>query len=761
MQSSTNLRRYPLRAWPIGAAVAVLVASLVVMPARAAPAARPWVAVLDSVVIEGVVVDAESGEPLQGVLVRIIELGRQDLTHPDGEFHLINLPAGRHTLLFERIGYRREVREVRADVGDVVQLHVAMRPSAIELPGLVVTGTVGARLGEEAVRPTTTLSGQELLRKLDQTLAASLRQEAGLSATSMGPATARPVIRGLGGDRVLILEDGVRVGDLSSSSPDHAVAVDPLNARRLEVVRGPAALLYGSNAIGGVINIIREEVPASRPDRPTGTLSMQAQSVNRGGALGGTVQAGIANIALRAEGTARRTGDLHVPPDTVLGNTSLRSYELSLGASAIEPWGYAGVAYRFYDNAYGVPGDTLFGHPFGVDVEMRRHSLHADVHHLPSGGPFTAVDLRAKYTHYYHREIEDIGVLGTEFGLLTGAAELVARHRHVGRLDDGAVGLRVQWQDFAAGGLIGTPPAKELGAAAFFLEELELGPFVVQFGGRYDWHRIEPLQPDPDSDIGHIRERTFGSVSGSLGVHYDFSHGWHLGASIARAYRTPNITELFSLGPHLAAYSFDVGNPDLAAEYGLGLDAFLRVGRDDLRGEFAVFRNALSNYIYYANTGSTTPDGLPIYQAVGRDALLSGAEASFEWSVVPAVVIEGTASYVRGTNRGTGEPLPQIPPLNGLVHVRYERPSHFVGAGWRGAAAQERVAFSEFETPTDGYGVFNIVAGYRWVAAGRIHNVTLRADNITNTLYRDHLSRVKHVLPEAGRNISLTYRLTY
>jgi iron complex outermembrane recepter protein len=734
-------------------------ASAQVLPAAGRAAEAPLAPVVqDTVVIDGRVIDAVTRTPLPGTMVRIVELGRQDITHRNGEFHLTNLAPGRYTLLFERIGYRRVVRQVETFAGQGLLLEIEMSPSAIELPGLVVTGTVGARLGDEAVRPTAVISGQELLRKLDVTLGASLRHEPGLALTTMGPATGRPVIRGLGGDRVLVLEDGVRVGDLSATSPDHAVASDPLNARRIEVVRGPAAILYGSNAIGGVVNVIRDEVPRSLPDRPTGTLSMQGQSVNRGGALGGWTEAAFGTTAVRAEASVRGAGDLQVP-GSALENTGMRSYDLSAGLGRVEQWGHAGLAYRYYDNSYGVPGGFVGAHPGGVDVEMRRHSLHGSTQVRPARGPFGTIDGTLNYSNYYHRELEDVGITGTEFGLLTGAAEVIGRYTAPGRFGDGAVGMRAQWQDFAAGGAIGTPPAQEWWLAGFFLQEAAAGPFSVQFGGRYDWHGVTPAAEQPQSPIGDIRARSFGSVSGSLGALYDAGAGWRFGASAARAYRTPSITELYSQGPHLAAYSFEVGNPDLDAEYGVGVDGFVRLSRDEVRGEAAVFRNAITNYIYYANSGRTTAEGLPVFQAVAQDALLTGAEANLEWTVLPRVVVEGVVSHVRGTNRATGEPLPMIPPLNGQLQARYERTAYFVGLGWRGAAAQERVG--EFETATAGYGLYNAHAGYRWSAAGRIHNVSLRLENLSNALYRDHLSRVKSIMPEAGRSISLTYRLSF
>jgi iron complex outermembrane recepter protein len=466
----------------------------------------------------------------------------------------------------------------------------------------------------------------------------------------------------------------------------------------------------------------------------------------------------VGTVALRAEGALRGAGDLTVPGASLL-NTGLRSYDVSVGASAIERWGHAGLAYRYYDNSYGVPGGFVGAHIEGVDVEMRRHALHGSTQYRPRSGPFTGIAGTVNYTNYYHRELEDVGITGTEFGLLTGAAEVVARHGAFGPFSEGALGVRGQWQDFAAGGSIGTPPAQEWWGAGFFLQEAAVGALVLQVGGRYDWHRVAPRAPAGGSPIGDVRTRDFGSASASLGAVYDLGAGWRVGTSVARAYRTPSVTELFSEGPHLAAYSFEVGNPDLDAESGIGVDAFLRVARDDLRAELAFFRNSITNYIYHSNTGRVTGEGLEIFQAVGEDALLEGFEASAEWNPLPRIALEGVLSHVRGSHRGSDAPLPMMPPLNGQLQLRYERTAYFVGGGWRGAAAQTRLG--EFEARTDGYGLFNLHAGYRWTAAGRNHNLSARFDNVTNVLHRDHLSRVKSIMPEAGRALSFTYRLIY
>lgn len=725
---------------------------------------NPHGAPSDSAVIRGVITDEATGVPLPGTTVRIVGLGRTDVAHQDGEYHLLNLPAGRHTLYFERIGYRQEVRVVELAARQVVELDVGLRASALVLPGIVVTGTPQASLSDEAVRPVHVLSGQELARRLDPTLAGTLQNEPGLASTSVGPATARPIIRGLGGDRVLVLEDGARVGDLSSTSSDHALSVEPLNAQRIEVVRGPMALIYGSNAIGGVINVIRDEIPSSLPDRASGALAVQGQSMNSGMGAAGSVHAGADGYAVRAESSFRTAGDLHTP-DGRLENTELRTYSFSTGLARVSGRGHGGVAYRYYDNAYGIPGGFVGSHPEGVDIEMRRHAVHGELHMRREFGPFNVLDVDANYTNYYHRELEAPSIVGTEFGLLTAATEIIARHGERGPFASGALGTRFGWTDFAAGGSTQTPPSNEFSAAAFLVEEIKVGRLHLQGGGRFDWHRVVPGDTTRNFDIGDVRTRTFASLSGSLGLLVHISPVTAAGFSAARAYRTPDTNELFSQGPHLAAYSYEVGNPDLDAETGFGLDAFVRINHERLNGEVAVFRNALSNYIYYRETGAVIRD-LPVYQATGADAVLEGAELSVAAEALRHFVVQGVASWVRGTLTTDDRPLPMIPPLRGHVSARYERPGYFAGVTWRAAADQNRVAAAEFETPTPGFSTVDMDAGYRWSALGRLHSVTLRLDNLADARVYDHLSRIRdresdERAPGPGRNASVVYRVVF
>jgi iron complex outermembrane receptor protein len=726
----------------------------------------------DTVLIRGLVLDAVTGMPLPGAEVRLVELNRTELTHEDGEFHFSRLAGGRYTLVVERMGYRRAMRVVELGANDSTFLRVPLEFSALELPGLTATGVVSRRPGEQLSRAATVLGGRELERNLDATIAGTLEGQPGVSMSSMGPATARPVIRGLGGDRILILEDGERVGDLSASGPDHAVAVEAITAKQVEVLRGPAALLYGSNALGGVVNVIREEIPTSLSERLHGTLTLQGQSVNRGGGAGGVLTGSTGPFAFRLEGSARGAGDTRTPLG-VLEHTDASTYNLSVGGSLVGERGYAGISYRFSDPSYGVPGhdhdhghegepdaDEEHGHEDGVSVGMRRHTVRGSALRRPAGGFFSAIELDGSFSNYSHRELEGHDEIGTEFRLWSGSGGMVARHGAWGPFTGGALGLQGQWRDLEVGGELVAPPTSEYGLAGFIIQELELAPFRLEFGGRYDWRRISPGEVELQVPIGDVRTRDFGSVSASVGASYEIGAGVALGVNVARAFRTPDATELYSQGPHLATYSVEIGNPDLAAETGLGTDLFLRVTRDRLKGELAAFRNGISNYIFPRRTGDADTDtGLPIYRFVGEDVVLTGFEARAEVSVTNRLVLDGSTSYVRGTLTGTDEALPLIPPYSGRVAIRYELPGYFVGMGAKLASRQDRLG--EFEEPTAGYTLLDATAGYRFVAFGRAHSVTLRADNITDTVYRDHLSRIKELMPQPGRSISLLYRVNF
>jgi iron complex outermembrane receptor protein len=680
-----------------------------------------------------------------------------------GHVEISEVPPGRYQVLVRALGFGSRVVEVEVLRGSWATLEVALERVAIELREFVVTATATERSLEETVRPTTVMSAEDLAERLGVTLAATLKMQPGLAETSMGPATGQPVLRGLSGDRVLVLEDGQRTGDLSSSGPDHAVAVEPLSANRVEIVRGPSALMYGSNALGGVINVIRDDIPTAVPERIRGSLAVQGQSVNRGGVGDVVLRYGTGQFAMRAEGSYRSAGDLRTPLG-ILESTSLENINAAFGAGYVEDWGNLGAGYRYVQNSYGVPASEEHHHEEGehhegVRIDMWRHNAKGQAFLDRGWGVFETIRAQANGSRYQHDETEGESNLETRFILYTGAGDLIGNHGTFGPFSEGAVGVRVHYEDFTTAATQATTPSQMLALSGFLVERIDAGPIRAEVGLRYDWHRVTPLDTTTVIDIGDVRTRTFGALSGSVGVLYRLAGGIDLGASAARAFRTPDYVELYSQGPHAAAHTYEVGNPDLAIEAATGFDTFIRARTSAVQSEIAFFMQWIDDYIYARNTGETGPFDLPIYQFTGEDARLVGGEGSILWMLAPTVTVNANMSYVHATNTTRSEPLPLIPPLMGNFAVRYGPPKWFVEVGAKAAARQDRV--SEFEEPTDGYVVPSVSAGYTWRLRRNSHSLTLRADNLTNKVYYNHLNRVKSVMPEAGRNLSLLYRVDF
>jgi iron complex outermembrane receptor protein len=540
------------------------------------------------------------------------------------------------------------------------------------------------------------------------------------------------------------------------------------------------SLLYGSSALGGVVNVVREEIPTSRPDRRHGSLSLQGSSVNDGASAGGFLAGGLGPVVARVEGSVRSAGNTQTPVGELV-NTGVSEINLSAGGARTGDWGHAGASYRYYRNDYGIPGGFVGGHASGVDIEMRRHTVRgeADWH---VDGALENVKVVGAYTDYAHTEFESSGNVGTEFGQEFVVGEVTARHAATGPLALGALGMRAQYRDITTGGTLRTPSTYDVSLAGFLVEEIGRDRLRAQAGLRYDWARYVPRE-QTFIDVGGVRvpvrERTFGAVSASLGLLYEAAEGVRVGVSANRAYRTPDFNELYSNGPHLAANSYNVGDPNLSAETGFGLDAFARLNRGSVSAEVAAFRNQLSDFIFESSRGRAEigpQGGRPRFQYTNEAARFSGAEGRVEWSLTPSVVLDGTVSWVQAefTSQRDSLPIitatdttfvaaskypPFIPPLLAQVGVRLDRTRWFAGVGARMAGRQERVG--DFETPTAGYVIPDLSAGLRLVRGAGLHTITLRIDNLFDREYRDHLSRIKDVMPEPGRNVSLLYRMTF
>ncbi len=709
--------------------------------------------------ISGEVIDAETETPVVDVdvsLLRDREGTSLFRTGKTGQFRFDEIAPGAYTLRFERVGYETLAEEIVVEA-DPLTMTIKLKHNPVKLGEVIVTPGDEEHAHFEKTTDLN-LSAQELDQKMGATIAETLSEEVGIAQRTMGRATARPVIRGMGGDRLLILEDGGRTGDKSASSADHAVAIDPTTATNIEITRGPASLIYGSSTLGGVVNVKRETIPQTLPHRPTMNLTFQGESVNSGltGTTGFTIP--ISDLAWRLELNRRHTDDTHTPIG-ILENTSLSQTNFSTGISLVKDWGHIGISGGSYRSDYGVPGSPE-GHIHGVTIDLDRQRYEGDFEYEFQQSFFEKLKLHSTYTRYQHQERESNNRLGVEFGVLTTNVSALAYMR-----GDAVAGVWGEYRDHATGGFYWTPHTREMSLAGFYLKQKRLNDNLTLQGAiRYDVRRVEPFKEGIVTRAGTVERRDFGGVSSAVSGIYHWDDRLETGATLMKAFRTPGIEELFSDGPHLAVYSYEIGNAELGSEDGFGTEAFLRYAAKRLKLNLTVFRNQIYGYLIQSNTGekdwgSGAAGWLWIYQYQGQDAVLDGVEFSVDTEIIPRFQAQASMSYVKGALTTSGLPLERIPPLNGKVALRYVTRSLNVHITARFSDDQHRLG--EFEEATDGYIVYDAGIQLAFPVWQLEHQAVVTVENIFDAEYRQHLSRIKSVMPEPGRNVKLLYRLNF
>lgn len=644
------------------------------------------------------------------------------------------------------------------------------------------------------------VQGEQLTQALRPTIGETLARNPGVSATSFGPNASRPVLRGLQGERVRILTDGIGAFDVSNTSADHAVVVNPLLAERVEVLRGPATLLFGSSAIGGVVNVIDKRIPRAVPEEPVhvdmiATYGSAANERSGGGAI--DVPLGD-KFVIHADGSYTKTGNLRVG-DYVLApsaratalanagsedqdqidagisfadsaalrgklpNSQARTWTAGVGAALITETGNLGISYSHYDSLYGVP--VRYAIQPGelpeaprLDVAQDRVDLRAEVQ--TGGGILKSIRARAGYASYRHFELEPDGAIGTAFYNkgLEGRLELVQADRGAWK---GASGVQYFSRDFnVVGEEAFLPKNSTQQFGAFTLQQLDYGALKLEGGLRYE-HSALSASPTPDQPQFFAGRRSFDTLSGSAGASYGIGDSLRFGVNLSRTVRAPSAEELFANGPHAGTQAFEVGNPDFKTEKSWGLEAVLRGKGEGYSLEASAFYNWFSDFIYEDLTGAVE-DGLPVYQFNQAKARYYGFE--IQGSVTLAkfgdmgLVADGLADYVHANIVNVG-PAPRIPPLRMLGGLSLNARKFDVRAEVEWSDSQKRV--TAFETATGGFTVVNAEINFRPWGTARPLSFALSANNIFDVDARRHASFLKDFAPLAGRDIRITARASF
>ncbi|MES2523818.1 MAG: TonB-dependent receptor [Gemmatimonadota bacterium] len=712
-----------------------------------------------------------AGAPIGNVQVVVSGVNRNAITDDRGEFVLRGLPAGTYHIDLVRIGYVGEHQVVVVpETGPDVRVTIVMRVATVRLSSVNVTATpTGADL-LNVTQATVQLSGKELQRALSTSVGGTLAGEPGMASRYSGPLANAPVIRGLTGERVLVLQDGERAGDLSSAASDHLNAVDPSSAERIEVIRGPASLLYGNSAIGGVVNVISNEIPTSVPGRMSGYVLGQGESVTPGGvgAAGLLLPLGK-SFAITARGGFRQFESLRVGGGFTQPNTDGSTNYATVGGGFVGSHASVGVVYRQMDFEYGLPfadGEEQVR----LDGIRRMAALQSTVH--TGFAPISSVRIDGTVQSYKHDEIEDTGEIGTRFRLKTQTANVLAR-THFGSMG-GAIGVQGLFRQYApAGDEAFTPGADNDNIAAYIYQEFPFAASRVegarpqlQFGARYDYFSIatKPRTPDDEERFGTPTSRSYSNVAASVGLSVPLAPDVSITGNISRGFRAPTVEELFANGFHAAVGTFDVGNATLDPEQSTGFEAGLRASSGRTFAQLNGYYDFIDRYIAPRAVGMQDVDGsdVPLVNYVQADAKLYGAEAQIETKLPYSLVGGLLADFTRASFRDGSGNLPYIPAARLGGSLRYDNGKFSAGGDARRVFGQTRVSGDALDLPTDAYTMINVSTSWLFTVKGStVHSLTLRADNVLDEQYRDATSRIKSFAFNPGRNLSVVYKLLF
>jgi iron complex outermembrane receptor protein len=701
--------------------------------------------------VSGTITNNLSGDPAPNVTVAIESptFSQTAKTGADGKYTFTNVPPGTYHLSVRGDGYLASRSDLTVN-GPSQTSDLRIDP---ELHYSEVTSvSPDSRNQFDAYQATNVLGGQELTKALQGTLGATLQNEPGVAMRSFGPGPARPVIRGLDGDRVLVLEDGMRMGDLSSQSGDHGVNVNPASAQRIEVVRGPATLLYGANAIGGLVNVVTNEIPTAPVLKPTGSLTFDGGSAATEGGAAGDVTVGTGHFAVHFAGSGRRASD-YTTPEGDIPNSFSRAGLAEVGVGYVADNGYLGASYAYDRTHYGIP----FVEEGQTNLDPRRQIFNIRGERRNIGGLFESVRASVGVRRYRHDEL-DGEEIATQFRNDTSEFEVLASHKRVSRIK-GSIGASFLTRAFETAGEESlSPPVDQKGAAVYLYEEVALSHHVdFQFGGRVDNQRFTPASVEPDRD--------FTNFSGSLGLLVHPTDATSLAFSFARASRNPALEELYFHGAHAGNNAVENGDPNLRSEHALGFDAAFRWRSGRSSGDITVFTNKIDNFIYREFTGEV--DELPVTFFTQSNATLTGVESHVDVQLTRMVTFEGGVDYVHGQLTDLDRPLPRMPPLRGRAGLRFQRNAFQAGFDGVFTAKQDRVfdlttdGESVGETPTAGYNLLKLFASYSIAAGGAVHTFTARLDNATDALYHNHLNYLKDLAPELGRDFKVVYSVKF
>ena len=701
--------------------------------------------------ITGKVIFGGDRSPLHQATVKIVELNRSTVTDDNGVYTFDKVPAGNYKLMAHQEGFSDATVPVTVALNGTAISDIELNISAIN-EEVTVTGSGTEQSTFEAIATVSTVNSTEIVSRAAVGIGDILDKEAGVAKRSSGPATSRPVIRGFDGDRVLISTDGVSVGSLGSQSGDHSEPVDTLAVERIEVVKGPATLLYGSNAIGGVVNAISGHDEGAHPGLRGYFSALGGTNNGQAGASGG-VEYGVKNWMFWGNGSAQRSGDYTAGGDfgTVF-NTFTRNATASVGSGYFGKNAYFTTNYSYYQNRYGIPLDFREAEPEVRRIPMHRHDLKFNLGIKETGWFVSDMKFTIDLSRYQHQEVAD-DVVGTTFRNNVFSYRGMFEQKTYGKLT-GRFGFNGFQRNFSTVGIetLVDGPVKQDSFAFFGLEEFKFEGVTLQLGARVESNHYDPVNLE-------LPDRRFTGFSGAVGARFDLWKGGAFVANYSHGFRAPALEELYNHGPHDGTLLFEVGNSELRPEISNGIDLSLRHQTERLKAEANFYYYHFRNFVFLAPTDEIDEEsGFPFAFYLQGDSRFVGTELSLDIKVHKYVNIFSGLDYV-SAELASGQPLPRIPPLRGRIGLDFRYEGLNVKPELVIIDRQDKVFINE--TPTAGYATFNLLGTYTLSRQHLAHIFTVNAFNLNNKLYYNHISFIKDISPEIGRGVRFSYTVRF
>ncbi len=716
--------------------------------------------------------------PLHDASVQIVQLKQTVSTDEQGNYVFENVPAGRYTILVHIEGFADATKIVDVTGGANISLDFALQITSLK-EQVTVTSSGTEQSVFDSFQTVDSVGQTRIMEKGGTSIGEVLENETGVAKRSFGTGSSRPVIRGFDGDRVLVLQNGLRLGSVGSQSGDHGEPVDALGAERIEVVKGPGTLLYGSNALGGVVNVIdTDEFNFHKGFR--GYFTTLGSTIDKQGAFSGGLEYGFAkNWMFRGNFSTLRSGDYQTPLGKVQ-NSATRSTSGSFGFGYYSDKMFLSGSFATDIRRYGVPfapffegggeKERLFGGEVPVldeeiDLRLRRYNFRVTGGFRNLNNSFlSGVNYNLDYTDYVHKEIETadgVDEVATTFDNKTFSYRTVFEQQKYQKLTGrfGFEGFNRTYQITGAEQLI-TGKIKHNSFSAFVLEELGFEKVKFQFGGRIENNRYKP-------ENSELIERSFTGFSGGFGVNLPLWKGGAFVTNLSFASRAPALEEIYNNGAHIGTLTFEIGNENLEMERSVGIDFSLRQLSNRVRFNFDVYYYRINNFVFLAPQDADgdgeidIEDGLRVGLYSQENARFLGAEANFDVTINKYFGIFAGGDVTDAKLIDSDTPLIRIPPLR----VRTGLSFTYQGLSVRPEAifVGDKIINDIFplETPTAGYALFNIAGSYTIARDHYAHIFSFNAYNLADRLYRNHLSFIKDFAAEAGRGIRVGYTFRF